>query len=60
MCFTDALDNYDGGVRHVTGPNATAGIWSTYPQDYVSTTSALADQVTLRQKGGGHSTIRNT
>lgn len=28
--FSEAINNYDGGVRSVTGPNATAGIFATY------------------------------
>lgn len=43
--YQDALDNYDGGVRSVTGPNATAGIWGTYPQVYVSIWNGLGDQI---------------
>lgn len=45
LVYMDALSNYDGGLRQVTGPNATAGIWSTYPQDYVSTWTGLGDQI---------------
>jgi len=43
--YQDALDDYDGGVRSVTGPNATAGIWGTYPKAYLSIWSGLGDQV---------------
>lgn len=47
ICFIciDVLDAYDGGVRAVTGPNATAGIWGTYPEKYLTTLSGLGDQV---------------
>jgi MIP family channel proteins len=42
--YIDALNNFDGGVRQVTGPNATASIFATYPQEYVSTAEAFFDQ----------------
>jgi MIP family channel proteins len=45
ICYLDALQAYDGGVRSVTGPNATAGIWATYPQEHVSTMQGLVDQI---------------
>lgn len=45
-CFVlDAINTFDGGVRQVYGPNATAGIFATYPLDYVSTGSCFVDQV---------------
>ncbi|PVD19963.1 hypothetical protein C0Q70_20457 [Pomacea canaliculata] len=42
---TDALDNYDGGVRQVDGSKATAGIWATYPKEYVSVWTGFGDQI---------------
>src|SRR5262249_232097 len=30
------LNAFDGGVRHVLGPDGTAGIWATYPQPFLS------------------------
>ncbi|KAL3865677.1 hypothetical protein ACJMK2_043041, partial [Sinanodonta woodiana] len=42
--YYGALNNFDGGNRLVEGEKATAGIWSTYPQSYVSTYNALGDQ----------------
>ncbi|XP_076443939.1 aquaporin-10-like [Babylonia areolata] len=45
LVYMDALEHYDGGKRMVEGVNATAGIWSTYPQPYVSTWTGLGDQV---------------
>ena len=33
--YLDALNHYDGGLRQVVGPQATAGIWATYPQAFV-------------------------
>ena len=47
LILLDALDNFDGGIRMVTGVNGTAGIWATYPQDFVSIPTALGDQVSL-------------
>ncbi|PIK54441.1 putative aquaporin-9-like [Apostichopus japonicus] len=43
--YHDAIQNYDGGERQVYGPNATAGIFATYPQDFLSVGSGFADQV---------------
>ncbi|XP_048256789.1 aquaporin-9-like [Haliotis rufescens] len=45
LLYFDALNNYDGGLRSTTGPTATAGIFATYPQPYVSTASCFFDQV---------------
>ncbi|KAK3097877.1 hypothetical protein FSP39_014074 [Pinctada imbricata] len=42
---SDALDNFDKGVRMTEGPLATAGIWATYPQSYVSIQETFGDQV---------------
>lgn len=36
VTYRDALNAFDGGVRQITGPLATAGIWATYPQPYLS------------------------
>ena len=46
LTYHEALDHFDGGVRHVTGDLATAGIWATYPQDFLSTfPGGFVDQV---------------
>ncbi|KAK3608180.1 hypothetical protein CHS0354_034135 [Potamilus streckersoni] len=45
LVYMDALNNFDGGKRLVDGEKATAGIWSTYPQSYVSTYNAFGDQI---------------
>lgn len=37
LTYADALTAFDGGVRQVTGPAATAGIWATYPQAFLGT-----------------------
>ena len=44
--YFEALHAFDGGVRHVTGAQATAGIWSTYPQPFLSTfPGGVIDQI---------------
>ncbi|MEW5974636.1 MAG: MIP family channel protein [Acidobacteriota bacterium] len=45
LCYRDALDAYDHGVRAVSGAQATAGIFATYPQPFLSTLGGLVDQV---------------
>jgi len=45
--IAEAIENYSGGVK-LTDPtlaNSTAGIFSTYPQEFLSATEGLADQV---------------
>jgi len=41
----DALMAYNGGALEVTGPNATAHIFATYPSPFLSLASGFADQV---------------
>jgi len=43
--YVDALNNYDGGIRTVIGANKTAGIFATYPEEYVSIAQGFWDQV---------------
>jgi MIP family channel proteins len=43
--YRDAFFRFDGGVRQVTGPKATAGIFATYPQDYLGLAGGFVDQV---------------
>jgi MIP family channel proteins len=43
--YRDAFFHFDGGVRQVTGPKATAGIFATYPQDFLTLTGGFVDQV---------------
>jgi MIP family channel proteins len=46
VTYFEALNAFDGGVRQVTGDLATAGIWATYPQPYLSTfPGGFIDQV---------------
>ena len=36
ITYREALNHFDGGVRQVVGPQATAGIFATYPQPFLS------------------------
>ena len=45
LTYREALDAFDGGLRAVGGPTATAGIWATYPQPYLSIVGGFVDQV---------------
>ncbi|XP_040910125.1 aquaporin-10b [Toxotes jaculatrix] len=43
--YYDAIRTYSGGELTVAGPTATAGIFSTYPADYLSLWGGVVDQV---------------
>ncbi|XP_071951993.1 aquaporin-7-like isoform X2 [Antedon mediterranea] len=43
--YSEAIDAFDGGTRSVIGPNATAGIFATYPAEYLSVWGGFGDQV---------------
>jgi len=43
--YYDAINDFDKGVRAVTGSTATAGIFATYPRDFLTTGGGLWDQV---------------
>ncbi|XP_056154928.1 aquaporin-10b [Lampris incognitus] len=43
--YYDAIHSYSGGMLTVTGPTATAGIFSTYPANYLSLWGGIVDQV---------------
>jgi MIP family channel proteins len=44
--YREAFDRFDGGARQVAGPRATAGIFATYPQDFLSNVpGGLVDQI---------------
>ena len=46
ITYREAFDRFDGGLRQVTGPQATAGIFATYPQAFLSTVpGGLVDQI---------------
>lgn len=44
--YSEAFDAFDSGARMVTGAKATAGIFATYPQPFLSTLGGLLDQIT--------------
>ncbi|KAM4550517.1 aquaporin-10b [Fundulus diaphanus] len=43
--YYDAIQKYSGGQLTVTGPTATAGIFCTYPAEYLSLWGGIVDQV---------------
>jgi MIP family channel proteins len=46
LTYRAAFDRFDGGLRQVTGAKATAGIFATYPQEFLRTMpDGLIDQV---------------
>jgi MIP family channel proteins len=45
ITYREALERFDGGVRQVVGAQATAGIFSTYPQPFLSLGGGLVDQI---------------
>ncbi|KAI6199688.1 hypothetical protein M3Y96_00653400 [Aphelenchoides besseyi] len=45
IMYYDAINEFDEGNRMVTGPLATASIFSTYPQVYLSVSGYIIDQL---------------
>ena len=45
LTYREAFDHFDDGVRQVMGEKATAGIFATYPQPFLSIMGGLVDQV---------------
>jgi MIP family channel proteins len=46
ITYREAFANFDNGIRQVTGPEGTAGIFATYPQPFLSTfPGGFIDQV---------------
>jgi MIP family channel proteins len=45
LTYREAFDAFDSGMRAVTGAKATAGIFATYPQPFLSTFGGLIDQI---------------
>ncbi|CDQ61884.1 unnamed protein product [Oncorhynchus mykiss] len=43
--YYDALMEHTGGVMQVTGINATANIWASYPAKHISVLGGFVDQV---------------
>jgi MIP family channel proteins len=45
VTYREAIAAFDGGIRQVTGPLGTAGIWATYPRPFLSAfPGGLVDQ----------------
>jgi MIP family channel proteins len=46
ITYREAFDDFDGGVRQVAGEKATAGIFATYPQPFLSAVpGGFVDQI---------------
>jgi len=45
LTYREALTAFDGGLRMVEGATATAGIFATYPQPFLSLAGGFVDQV---------------
>ena len=45
LAYREAFTAFDGGLRAVAGDRATAGIFATYPQPFLSLAGGLVDQV---------------
>ncbi|CAD5209282.1 unnamed protein product [Bursaphelenchus okinawaensis] len=43
--YQDALNYFAGPLRTITGPNATAGIFCSFPAEHISNCTAFLDQV---------------
>lgn len=45
LTYYEAFTAFDGGLRQITGAQATAGIFATYPQPFLSIMGGFIDQV---------------
>jgi MIP family channel proteins len=45
LVYREAFNNFDGGVRAISGAKGTAGIFATYPQPFLSVAGGLVDQI---------------
>ena len=45
ILYFEKIHEFDGGVRAIVGPNATAGIFATYPGAHLSILGSMIDQV---------------
>jgi MIP family channel proteins len=45
VTYREAFDAFDGGTRQILGEKATAGIFATYPQSFLSSSGGLIDQI---------------
>ncbi|XGW12588.1 hypothetical protein V3C99_013343 [Haemonchus contortus] len=43
--YHEAINNFDGGIRAVIGPKATAGIFASYPANHLGLFGGLIDQI---------------
>ncbi|KAK0409656.1 hypothetical protein QR680_004680 [Steinernema hermaphroditum] len=45
ITYYDAINAFDHGKRYVSGPLATASIFATYPQSYLTVAGGIIDQI---------------
>jgi MIP family channel proteins len=45
LVYREAFNNFDGGVRAISGAKGTAGVFATYPQPFLSIAGGLVDQI---------------
>jgi hypothetical protein len=45
ILFAEKIAEFDGGIRAVSGPTATAMIFATYPEKHVGLLGSIIDQV---------------
>ncbi|KAH7946385.1 hypothetical protein HPB49_024160 [Dermacentor silvarum] len=45
LTYLDALNHFDNGARTITGATGTAGVFASYPKEFVSTAVGFFDQV---------------
>jgi MIP family channel proteins len=45
VTYREAFTAFDAGIRAIEGPTATAGIFATYPQPFLSISGGFVDQV---------------
>nr|CRZ22410.1 Bm4773, isoform a [Brugia malayi] len=45
LVYSEAINAFDGGVRAISGPNATGIIFASFPRAYLSNTGAFIDQM---------------
>jgi len=43
--YYESINEFDGGVRQIFGPQGTAGLFPTFPKSYISVWTALFDQI---------------
>ncbi|CAG9539368.1 unnamed protein product [Cercopithifilaria johnstoni] len=45
IAYSEAINAFDGGIRAISGPNATGIIFASFPRTYLSNTGAFIDQM---------------